>query len=39
MEELHGGNLYEYLTNLKTPLSISEIKIVMRNILKGLAYL
>ena len=39
MEKLDGENLYEYLTNLKAPLSISEIKIIMRNILKGLAYL
>lgn len=39
MENLKGGNLFEYLVRRKTPLSIEEIRTIMRNLMKGLAEL
>jgi serine/threonine protein kinase len=39
METLTGGNLFEYLIKRRVGLALEEIKVIVRNILKGLAEL
>jgi len=39
MELIRGVNIFDFLFHLKRKLELSEIKLIMKNILKNILYL